>query len=230
MRLFGYDVEDNSAPVYDASKKNQEGFDANGWKAGDGWWKEMNAILPYWISETNSKALQDVEPKKNLQLVSFNNDWNTVLSAPFVRTIGKVKAGLQEVQISDEILLASDYEDEYITKEVPATSGNYVTYAIRFKGTKYESAWRYEITAQSASSLLMVILGGGIIKAAYLLHLRLCPLWEPTATIGLLRSTAGMARAAVTSTILLRALAIATVLTASPCVLSLRIKRADVMC
>ncbi len=87
-----------------------------------------------------------------MQLVSFTNDWNTVLSTPFVRTIGKEIAGLKKVQIGDEILLPTDYEDNYITKEVGVGSGNFLVYAKRFIGTKYESAWRYEYKTGDATN------------------------------------------------------------------------------
>ncbi len=170
MRLFGYDVADNTAPVYNPNKVNQDGFNGSGWKAGDGWSdalltkselkerkyktitgqdyylpndKEVTAILPYYIDNNQSLGLQGKRQttNKNLQLVSFTKDWNDVLSAPFTRTLATKASGLQNVQIGRDILLAGDYEDTYITKE---EGGQYVTYAIRFKGTKYESAWRYE--------------------------------------------------------------------------------------
>ncbi len=167
MRLFGYDVPDNTASIYDPNKKNQDGFDAMGYKVGSGWAtlnksqfntpkyksisgqdyhipneKEWVAIIPYWISSEESIALQDGVQNGGLQLVVFNNDWASALSTP-IRKIGKVagKTGLADVQIGNDILLATEYDDEYVTKEV---GGNFVTYAIRFKGTKYESAWRYE--------------------------------------------------------------------------------------
>ncbi len=179
MRLFGYDVDDNTAPQYNpALPRAQRWFEGTAWDTtlkdrvndknsdiyqrkyktidGQDYYipnkNEWIAILPYWISSSDSKKLQNVGAKKNLQLIRFTNDWNTVLSDPFVVTIGKEKAGLQEVQIGDEILLPSDYEDQYITKEVGVGSGNYVIYAKRFIGTKYESAWRYEYKAGDASN------------------------------------------------------------------------------
>ncbi len=158
MRLFGYDVADNSAPVYNS-----------GYTVGDGWFKleadwlagkfnirkyktiagqdyyfpndkEWKAIIPLWINEEVSHSLQDVTPKKYLQLVWFGEQWDFVLSESSgkIRKIGKVanKEGLGSVQIGNDILLGDEYDDEYITKEVGVGSANWVTYAIRFKGTK----------------------------------------------------------------------------------------------
>ncbi len=171
MRLFGYDVEDDTAPIYDETQSS----DDDKWTKGGGWDnldkvqfktrkyrtiagqeyylpnnKEFVAIVPYWIYQEKSLALQDKNRNQNnfLQLISFTNDWANHLSdnTQQVRKLGKGtgKDGLSDVQIGDIILQAKDYSDEYTTKEAGTGSSNYVTYAIRFKGTKFESAWRYE--------------------------------------------------------------------------------------
>ncbi len=171
MRLFGYDVADNTAPIYD----DTQDADADKWSKGAGYdaldknqfkqrkYKtiagqdyyipnrlELTAIIPVAITLEESLSLQDKgkSSKAHLQLISFSKDWNLHLSANTqkVRKIGKVvdKEGLADVQIGDVILRKTEYDDEYITKEVGVGTGNYVTYAIRFKGTKFESAWRYE--------------------------------------------------------------------------------------
>ncbi len=177
MRLFGYDVEDNTAPQYDGSLPKNQWFEGSAWdttlkdrfydKNSDIWEtkyktisgqdyylpnrKELNAIIPFWISQVNSMAIQTKDASVELQLVIFTNDWADHLEDEDlgVRRIGQTpnkgyKEGLKLVQIGDVVLDEKDYYDEYLTKEVGSGTGNYVTYAKRFIGTKFESAWRYE--------------------------------------------------------------------------------------
>ncbi len=168
MRLFGYDVDENVAPTYNANgQTNDEKYiKGTGWETldkqqfktpkykdinGQEYYipniKEWTAIIPYWISPEASIALQNVNQSAavHLNLVSFNNKWNEHLSDAIykVRTIGYPigKLGLEDVQIGDILLRKKDYIDEYITKQI---GDSFVTYAIRFRGTKFESAWRYE--------------------------------------------------------------------------------------
>ncbi len=175
MRLFGYDVDDDSAPLYDKNKKGVPPFDASGWRPGDSWSKleqdkqagkfdvrkyktiagqsyyipntnELASIIPTWLPEPISHSYQNVEPKKELHLVSFDDAWkNQGFSG--VLKLGKIagnEEGLYDVKIGNDILLHTNYDDEYTFKELPQGSNDYITYAIRFKGTKYESAWRYQ--------------------------------------------------------------------------------------
>ncbi len=168
MRLFGYDVDDNSAPQKNPSLNWSIPIPGTSWSklkddnkygklnspkyrtiGGEEYYmptaKEMTAILPFSpLGSDGFKAIQNTASKNSsLNLVSFTNDWASVLSTP-VRKLGKVNGNselLGEVVIGNEILRVTDYDDEYITKQV---GNSYITYAKRFIGTKYESAWRYE--------------------------------------------------------------------------------------
>ncbi len=172
MRLFGYDVPNDTAPLQHPSKREVDGFDKHGFKATDAWinldknqfndlkfksiagklyylpnQKQWNAIIPKGLTLEQSLMLQDLNKSDNklIQLVTFDEKWQLHRTAE-LRSVGKIAGHtelLGDVQIGDDILLATEYDDEYITKESSANSGEFVTYAIRFKGTKYESAWRY---------------------------------------------------------------------------------------
>ncbi len=121
----------------------------------------MHSIFPARISVAESQAIQTQNQlNKNPQLVTFTNEWEGLLEADGVRKIGQVsptvyKEGLKKVQIGDEFLDPHDYYDEYKTVNIgenDTDKANYVTYAIRFKGTKYESAWRYEFKKNIAKN------------------------------------------------------------------------------
>ncbi len=173
MRLFGYTAPDETAAeYYEAALDNNkwrvgESFgtlDKDQFKVrkyrnieGQTYYlpnkMEMTAIIPAAIRENVSVSLQNFNTpeRKTLQLVCFNNVWDNYLKpTPGVKTIGKAAVesiggqtnkGLEDVQIGDVILRGTDYTDQYVTKEV---NGSWITYAIRFKGTKFESAWSYE--------------------------------------------------------------------------------------
>ncbi len=171
MRLFGYNVSDDTAPTYNPAAENYD----DKWGAGPGWENlknkdfterkyrniagqdyylpeeaDMRAIIPSYISLENSNLLKSkkLEDKSYLPLLTWDNQWDKFLTTESkkIRKIGKGQVAKYPdyssfVRIGDISLRANTFYDEYITKDI---NGSYVTYAIRFRGTKFESAWRYE--------------------------------------------------------------------------------------
>ncbi len=113
---------------------------------------ELRAITPPYITPGESAELQTKNPSPHLQLIKFNNAWDYhLLNADGgIRRIGQTpnrgfRTGLDPVQIGEITLQPEAYYDEYRTVNIGSGSEpNWVTYAIRFRGTKFESAWRYE--------------------------------------------------------------------------------------
>ncbi len=163
MRLFGYDVDDDNISTAGWSElevDNQAGkFSIRKYKNINGKEyyipnsKEIASIVPPFLLGQQTQAIQTHNPTAdyNLQLVVFNDGWDAHLSIADkgIRRLGQIspsnyKEGLFGAQFGNEVLYPTEFYDEYLTKEDVSGTGNYITYAKRFIGTKYESAWRYE--------------------------------------------------------------------------------------